>query len=170
MPAAAGGENGGFMTTSVPSTTNQTFIFTVDYGQTLEQMIAAGRYDWTNDKITTERFRVEGADLVGFAAVLFHLDADNSSEAAKSQIEKAGYEVGKIEHVLSFGAQYPEEQRKFPIVGLGSVGEIRGERRVPCLDRGGFKRGLNLTWWASHWPIHCRFLGVRKMVSRASAS
>ncbi len=160
------------MTTSVPSTTNQTYIFTVDYSQTLEQMITAGHYDWTNDKITSKRFSVEGTGTVEFEAVLFPLDKDTpfSSEKIKRQIDEAGFEVGKIEPILSFGANFPGEQRKFPIVGLGSVVEFGGNRRVPCLDRGGVKRGLNLTWWCSHWPIHCRFLGVRKKVAQTRIS
>lgn len=159
------------MTTSALSTTNQTFVFTVDYRQTLEQMIAAGHYDWTNDKINAKLFSIEGTGAVEFEAVLFPLDKGIpcSSDKIKRQIDEAGFEVGKIGHILSFGASYPEEQRKFPIVVLSSVW-IRGKRRIPCLDRGGSKRGLNLTWWASHWPIHCRFLGVRKKVAQTRFS
>lgn len=145
-------------------------VIIVDYGQTLETMIAAGRYDWKNDNITVERFPIEGKGTVEFEAVLFHFDKDISSEDAKKQIEEAGYEVGKIEHVLSFGANYPEEQRKFPIVGLGSVGEVAGNRDVACLDRSDFGRDLDLRWLDGVWDADYRFLGVRKKVSQASAS
>jgi hypothetical protein len=118
-------------------------------------MIAAGRYDWTNVNITLNFFQVEGNGAVEFEGVLFHFGGGVSSDEAKKQIEAAGYEVGKIEHILCFGANYPEEQRKFPIVGLGSVSGI-----------GGSNRGLNRSWWGSDWPSHCRFLGIRKKVSQ----
>ncbi len=149
---------------------SEPIVLIVDYGQTLEQMIAAGRYDWKNDDITTKRFPVEGKGTIEFEAVLFHFDKDISSEDAKKQIEEAGYEVGKIEHILSFGANYPEEQRKFPVVGLGSVGEVNGYRRVPYLGRVVSERGLDLDWWGDDWGAYCRFLGVRKKVSRTSVS
>ncbi len=149
---------------------SEPIVLIVDYGQALEQMIAAGRYDWKNDDITAKRFPIEGKGTVEFEAVLFHFDKDISSEDAKKQIEEAGYEVGKIEHILSFGANYPEEQGKFPIVGLGSVGEVRGSRRVPYLRGSVSERYLDLNWWGSDWLARCRFLGVRKKVSQTLVS
>ncbi len=147
---------------------SEPIVLIVDYGQTLEDMIVAGRYDWKDDNIIVKRFPIEGKGTVEFEATLFHFNENISSENAKKQIEEAGYEAGKIEHVLSFGANYPEEQRKFPIVGLGSVSEVSGARRVPCLFRGDSRRYLGLSWWGNDWSAHCRFLAVRK-VSRPSA-
>lgn len=149
---------------------SEPIVLMVDYGQTLEQMIAAGRYDWKNDDITAKLFPIEGKGTVEFEAVLFHFDKDISSDNAKKQIEEAGYEVGKIEHILSFGANYPEEQRKFPIVGLGSVGKVNGYRNVPCLNEDDSKRYLYLYWWVDDWSAGYCFLGVRQKVSQASAS
>lgn len=146
---------------------SEPIVLIVDYGQTLEAMIAAGRYDWKNGDITAERFPIEGEGKVEFEAVLFHFDKNISSEDAKQQIEQAGYEVGKIEHLLSFGANYPEEQRKFPIVGLGPVGEVDGGRVVPYLGRGVSERFLYLYWLGGDWLASFRFLGVRKKVSQA---
>ncbi len=143
----------------------EAIVLPVDYGQTLEQMIAAGRYGWKNDDITAERFLIEGKGTIEFEAVLFHFDKKISSEDAKKQIEEAGYEVGKIEHILSFGANYPEEQRKFPVVGLGSVGRFGDRSGVPYLGWGIYKRGLYLGWLVGVWYARYRFLGVRKKVS-----
>jgi hypothetical protein len=56
---------------------------------------------------------------------------------------------------------YPEEQRKFPVVALGSVAEVRGERNVPDLYRRGAERDLNLSWLDGDWIGSCRFLAVR---------
>ncbi len=149
---------------------SEPIVLIVDYSQTLEVMIAAGRYDWKNNDITAKRFPIEGKGTVEFEAALFHFDKDISSEDAKKQIEEAGYEVGKIEHVLSFGANYPEEQRKFPIIGLGSVGKVIGRRGVPYLCGLDSGRGLSFSWWGSGWRAGCRFLGVRKKSSQTLVS
>jgi hypothetical protein len=40
--------------------TVSTSLITVDYGNSLQAMIAAGKYDWVNSGITAKRFPVEG--------------------------------------------------------------------------------------------------------------
>jgi len=143
------------------------FHLTVDYSQSLEEMIAAGRYDWKNSDITAKRFPVEGTGVVEFEARYFHFDHNISSENAVKEIEQADKDnpwmSAKIEHVLAHGASFPEEQRKYPIVGLGSVGRFDGYRRVPFLYEGGSGRDLGLRWWDGGWPPICRFLAVRKV-------
>lgn len=143
------------------------FILTVDYSQSLKQMIAAGHYDWKNDDITAKRFPIKGEGVVAYEARYFNFDHNISSEDAKKEIESADtanpWSAAKIEHILSFGAKYPEEQRKYPIPGLGSVAKVYGYRRVPCLRRSGSKRGLGLRWWIGGWGSVCRFLAVRKV-------
>lgn len=149
---------------------SEAIVLIVDYGKMLEQMIAAGHYDWATTDITANRFLIEGNGMVEFEAVLFHFDKDISSEDAKEQIEQASYEVGKIEHILSFGANYPKEQLKFPILGLGSVGVVDGRCGFPCINGSESRRRLSLGWCDIVWSARCRFLGVRKKVSKASAS
>jgi hypothetical protein len=111
----------------------------VDYSQSLEDMILAGNYDWKNDDITTKRFPIVGNGQVEFEDTLFHFDRNISSEEAVKLIVAADtknpWEPAKIENVLAYGAKNPEEQRKYPIIGLGSVCEVRGDRRVPDLRR-----------------------------------
>jgi len=140
----------------------------VDYSRSLETMIAAGHYDWKNDDITAKRFPVVGKGVEQFEATLFHFNRNVSSEQAVEAIKKAdGWEPGKIEHLLAFGEKYPEEQRKYPIIALGSVARVGGDRDVPCLSRRGAGRGLHLPWWGSGWDDRYRFLAVRKLSSAA---
>ena len=142
---------------------------TVNYDQSLETMIVAGHYDWRNDDITAKRFAPKGEGVVEYEAKLFHFDRNLSSEQAVEAIKSADttnpWEPGKIEHLLSFGAKYPEEQRKYPIIGLGSVAEVDGDRDVPCLYRSGAERLLDLIWWDGGWGGSCRFLAVRQLSS-----
>ena len=159
------------LATPVPAT--EPIVLSVDYSQTLEQMIAAGHYDWKNDNITAKKFPVVGNGIVQFEAKVFHFDRDTSSQDNVDAIKAADpanpWEPAKTEHLLAFGAKYPEEQRKYPIVALGSVAEVDGDRRVPYLYRFGAGRRLDLGWWGIGWGGFCRFLAVRKLSSAAVA-
>jgi len=146
----------------------------VDYSQSLKDMILAGNYDWKNDDITAARFPIAGSGKVEFEDTLFDFGRDVSSEEAVSLIVEADpanpWAPGKIENLLAYGAKNPEEQRKNPIPALGSVGKVRGFRRVTCIGRNDSKRLLHLYWWGDDWSSHFRFLAVRKKVSQASVS
>lgn len=147
----------------VVSVITEPFRLTVDYSQSLEQMIAAGQYDWKNSNITAKRFPIEGNSIVEYEARYFHFNRDISSDDAVAAMKEAVWEPAKIEHILSCGKTFPEEQRKFPIVGLGSVASVGGDRSVPCLDRDDSERRLGLRWFAYGWGADYRFLVVRKV-------
>jgi hypothetical protein len=139
-------------------------VITIDYGMSLEDMIAAGKYNWKNIYIKAKKFPVQGEGVVQYQAKLFRFDRYISSEhavaAIKASHRKTRWEPAKIEHLLAYGAKNPEEQRQYPIVGLGSVAEVHGSRRVPFLDA---ERGLSLDWWDGGWDGDFRFLAVRKL-------
>jgi len=140
------------------------FRLTIDYSLSLEQMITTALYDWKNDNITAERFPIEETDTAEYEARYFHFNnCGISSENAIKEIEQAGWLPAKIEHVLAYGKTFPEEQLRFPIVGLGSVAEVGGNHRVPYLYRIGFKRHLALSWFGFGWCADYRFLAVRKV-------
>ncbi len=149
--------------TPTPNTFPLTIPLTIDYDRSLEEMIAAGRYDWKNSDITAKRFPLEGEDMVEFESRYFHFNHNISSEKAIEAMKKAGWEPARIEHLLCFGEKYPDEQRKFPIIGLGSVAEVRGNRSVPYLPRSDSECDLDLLWFGSGWSVGCRFLAVRKV-------
>jgi len=140
---------------------------TVDYSMSLKQMIGVSQYDSVDENITPERFPIVGADVVRFEARLFNFGRRISSEAADEEIKTADkkdpWESAKIEHLLAFGAAYPDVQRKFPVVALGSSCEIHGDRLVPGLWGRGSERRLSLDWWVGGWRDGCRFLAVRKV-------
>jgi len=142
----------------------------VDYGMSLDAMILAGNYDWKNDDITAKRFPIVGTGRVEFEDTLFHFDRDISLEDAIKEIVSADkanpWQPAKIENTLAYGAKNPEEQRRYPIVGLGSVAEVDGFRFVPDLDRDDSRRRLDLDWFGLGWDADYRFLAVRKKVSQ----
>jgi len=143
------------------------FRLRVDYDQSLEQMIAVGNYDRKNDDLTARHFPITGDGIVEFEACLFHLDRVIESKDAITIIERADpknpWAPAKTEHLLSFGVMFPEEQRKHPVIGLGSVVDIRGARAVPVLSGDESRRGLSIDWFDGGRHESCRFLAVRRV-------
>ena len=137
----------------------------VNYGRSLDEMKKAGNYDWMNDDITAERFPIKGEGIKELVPELIHFNRSISSDNALADLDKMGLRPATIEELLALGETFPEMQRKFPIIALGSVGEVSGRRSVPCLDEGGSERGLYLRWFGYDWYAGCRFLAVRKKVS-----
>src|SRR3989344_4382360 len=111
----------------------------VDYGQTLQQMIANGKYDYANSDITSGNFPTTANDGKQEVVVeLAHFGRDMESDAVLKKFEARGLRAATLPELLAFGATYPEKQREFPIVALGSVWRDRGGGRdVPCLDGSG---------------------------------
>lgn len=133
----------------------------LDYSLLLDEMVQLGKYDWTIDRITAERFPLAGEGQWEVEYELVHLNRNISSDNAETEIKKRGLEPAKIEELLAFGAKYPELQRRFPIVALGSVTLVAGNRYVACLYRVVARRSLRLFFWDDDWRAVYRFLAVR---------
>ena len=158
-------EKTGVQSEKVINTTDEIRL-AIDYTKTVEQVIADGDYDWKNDDITAQHFPVS-SEMIGkkaeVSAKLFHFNRDISSDDVISEMDKAGYRPATLMELLVLGFLFPELQRQFPIVALGSVWRYaNGGRHVPCLGVGGSGRRLSLFWFGRGWSAHCRFLGVRK--------
>ncbi len=133
------------------------FNLMIDYSQTLEQMIAAGRYDWPNSEIMAKRFFVKEVGKIFLKAELVHFNRNISSGGVVFELRKMGKRPATIEELLAFGAQYPEIQREFPVVALGSSAWICGHF-VTYLYGDGFKRCLRLHGRGGWWGVSSRFL------------
>lgn len=136
---------------------------TVPPNLTFSERIALGKYDWKNNEITESRFPHSTATVGVWEYDLYHPNCSISSEDAKSSAEVDGWHVAEAEHLLAFGAAFPDVQRKFPVIALGSVCEVNGRRYVLGLWRGNDDRGLYLHGWGGGWLAVYRFLRVRKV-------
>jgi hypothetical protein len=140
-----------------------TYAAVVDYTMSLADMIKVGKYDWVNDDITAEHFPVTGSGKTEVNLEFVHLNKSVSSEAVLAHMEANGLRPATLAELLSFGAKYPEIQREFPIVALGSSWIVSvGNRFVPYLFGSSSDRHLNLSWFGSGWVGYFRFLAVRK--------
>ena len=153
----------------VPDTENEdqldTAILTVDvnYARTVEEMVEAGRYGWNNSDISSRNFPVNRRELGNLKVHLLHFNRFISSDGAIKELDKMGFRPAELPELLALGAQHPDEQRKYPIVALGSAWRSPdGGRGVPCLDGGGSGRDLSLGWFGREWGEGYRFAAVRK--------
>ncbi len=142
------------------------FRVTVDYSTTLEQMIAAGRYDWKNQDINQKNFPIPPSKCgkkEEVAIELKHFNRTMESEEVLRELDKDGFRPANVFELQAFAERYPEKQREFPIVALGSVWRgWRGRRCVACLYGGSVGRDLRLDYFDSGWGSDCRFAAVRK--------
>lgn len=127
-------------------------------------------FDWVNDWYEHAKFELidackgvsQTAGNVAFEVVQF--DFGISTADALVELDKRGLRPATDEELVAFAKAFPDEQRKYPIVALGSV----------CLDRDGYRnvaylveysvgRGLDLDWVEYGWRgAYGRFLAVSK--------
>lgn len=139
------------------------FTVTVDYSKPLPEMIATGRYDWTNSDITSGHFPAKGSGVAELKLELVHLGKAASTDEVLRYLDEQGYRPATLPELLAFGAKFPEEQRKYPVVALASVWRRSdGSRDVPYLYRDDAGRNLSLHWSGDGWDGGYRFLAVRK--------
>lgn len=139
------------------STETEAHAVTIDYRQTLEQMIAAGGYDHVNRHINGSSFPVAGGGAAERELTLVHLGHVASTDEVLRQLDELAVRSGRIEELLAFGASYPEAQRQCPIVAVGALDEYR---RRPFLWGSARVRHLDLRFDEKIWGGNIRFLTV----------
>lgn len=138
------------------------YAISVDYAMSVEEMVRLGKCYWFNKDITTKNFPSKRVGKAEMEVELIHFDRSISSEEALREMEKMGYRAAELHELLAFGAKYPNVQREFPIIALGSVWRWHGRRYVACLRRDASRRDLGLDHFGNDWDDLCRFAAVRK--------
>jgi hypothetical protein len=150
------------MLAEASGSTNPTLSLKVNYDLRVEAAIKAGKYDWTNDNITDKNFPTSRTGQHEVEMKLFHFNRDMTSEQVIEELKKQGYRPAELHELLVLGEKYPDLQRQFPIIALGSVWQDWDDRFVPCLCRRGDERFLIPGYFNSRWDGRCRFAAVRK--------
>lgn len=133
-------------------------------------VVLKSAFDWVDDFYATISFepisRCHGVWTAVPREVSFeyvHLGRDASTDDVLAKMDRQGLRPALYGELLAFGAKYLDEQRKFPIVALGSVCRFSGGGLyVACLDGFGSGCGLRLLGVGHDWYGSCRFLAVRK--------
>ena len=117
----------------------------VDYSMSLGQMIALGKYDWTNSEVSSKHFPVNRRGTAKADIVLVQFDHAMKSEDVLRELDAQGLRPAELPELLAFGATYPEKQGEFPVVALGSVWQRwDGYRGIAGLCGGAGERYLDL--------------------------
>jgi hypothetical protein len=95
---------------------------------------------------------------------LVHLDKEMHTDAILAELDRLGFRPALYEELFGFAKQYPDEQRKYPIVALGSVCLSDDHLRSPYVYGDDSGRGLHMYPIDYPYPWHrsYRFLAVRK--------
>ena len=139
-----------------------TLAITAGYGRTIERLVRAGKYNFANGNITSQNFPTTREGVVQLKAVLVHFNRFIKSDDAVAELDKLKLRAGEIHELLAFGEQHPDEQRKYPILALGSIVKFGDYRYFPYLSGWSGRRKANLGWWGGRCRDSCRFLAFRK--------
>lgn len=139
---------------------------TIDYTKTIEQAIAGSNYNLDSSEIHTDNFPISlemaGKKVEAFLT-LFNFFYTISLEDVLFKMNKAGFREATLMELLALGSSFPESQRQFPIIALGSVlCRVKDQKLVPCLHTRGSNSHLFLSSLYSQWHSNYRFLAVRK--------
>ncbi|MBU1202933.1 hypothetical protein KKH39_02740 [Patescibacteria group bacterium] len=131
-------------------------------GDSISDMVRRGNYDWTNSNINDDYFTADApheANIIIFK----HFGEDMSTKAVLKALDDDGLRPATMSELLELGICYPELQKQFPIVALGSISQDPyGDRSVGFLYSVDGQRELGLDWIDDDWYDHFRFAAVRK--------
>ncbi|MDD5290151.1 MAG: hypothetical protein PHT40_03075 [Patescibacteria group bacterium] len=148
-------------------TIGDVYTITIPNGSTVNSLIKAGKYDWSDSVITDDHFPIRLELGKSTDLVLVHYDRDMSNQAVLNDLKLRGLRPAEPAELLMFGFIYPEKQREFPVVALGSPWRnAYGYHCVLFLDRHDGRRRLGLYCimreWYYDWHGGCRFMAVRE--------
>lgn len=130
---------------------------TVEKIPKLSSLIKRAEFDWVNPYVTDSLFPVP--ERISSDYRLFGFEKGISSEDAAARIGMEGFRPANAWEIAAYAKEGWDGKEL--VIGLGSVGEVDGNRFVPVLSRYGSERNLRLRWWVSGWDAGSRFLAVR---------
>lgn len=144
---------------------------TVNYDLTLEQMVARGDYSHVDSAINGLEVRGRRG-MHQYEAQLLHFKRRTFTKVIRSEMEaldkERPWEPAKIEHLLAFGDQYPEEQCKFNILALAvKPGLGFWPKLSSFVLRGETARSIKAhSMSSSTMPTNVRYLVIRHLVAK----
>ncbi|MFA6253209.1 MAG: hypothetical protein WCV69_03010 [Patescibacteria group bacterium] len=131
------------------------------FGKSIDELVRQGNYDWANNSINDHNFKAD--EMHQTEVFLKHFGQNMSMEAVLNALDADGLRPATMSELLGFGIRYPELQRQFPIVALGSVLQFTGGgRRAGCLYGSADERRLGLNWVDGDLSGAYRVAAVRK--------
>lgn len=135
-------------------------IVPADHQHTVPSLLKSGKYDWASPDI--KRFRMPRSTTTKVRLIPLDLGHGRfvSNTVAKAELKRRGLRPATIDELLRFGAQYPDEQRKYPIAELGSVACIHGFSCIAFLAVSRSQRIAGVLAWEDEWSNAMHFLAT----------
>lgn len=139
---------------------------TVDYGLSLKDMIAAGKYDYVsahdincfNQNNFPPEYKDKEVDLV---IKLICFDRTMESKDIAGELDVMGLRPATLPELLAFSATYPKKKRNFDIIAMDSICQLPNTKlQVVFFLREYSQRFLCQDWLNSWWGGECRFAAV----------
>lgn len=163
------------VSTRVQSKIVETFNITLVGTFTAPELVTQGKYDWSTEYITVERFPLADHQTVSRTIALVSFDnVPTSEKVLLAEFAASGLERPTYEDALYFGIQHPEVSRNRPVAFPHKSVQKPGGPGVLVLsesvgERGIGERGIGLRWFDPKdaitnkgWGSGCIFAGVRK--------
>jgi hypothetical protein len=102
---------------------NGPYTLEVDYSQSVETLVKAGRYNWIYYQVTSANFpsSENGQGTISVALVPY---SPGVSLDYLLDGPAAGMRPATLKELLAFGQAYPDVQRKVPVIALGSSANL----------------------------------------------
>lgn len=142
------------------------FSVEVDFSIPLLKQISRGRYAVVSDLVNARNYPPSDSGLTGVRPCrmrLFRLRRKMTEKKVLADLARKGARPARLEELLAFGVKYPDFQRRFPVVGLGSKWfDGDGRASVPVLGMAFAGRSLDLCWAAPKdcWHPFFRMLAI----------
>lgn len=136
------------------------YILEVNYDLDVNRLVQANKFAWKNDDVNSSNFPTKRKGVCVVKAELYEFDATVTGTEAIKKIDDDGYQCEDPHTLLTFGKQFPIEQLRRPIAGLGvHWARPRGSVCAPYLYYCGHgRRALYLCSVADSFDPYWRFL------------
>lgn len=151
----------------IKKVTAEQYQLIVDYDQSVEEAIDAGKYDYYDNNITLLHSPIECFGRVNMKVMLVHFVVNTiNTDIVLDELDKRDLRPAELCELLAFGAKFPERQKRFSILGIGSFlrNHSGNYNSYPCLSGESWRRGLFLRSEISgiYWFGSNRFAAVHK--------
>lgn len=136
----------------------QVIQVTVDYGQTLQEMIRAAGCRCLDADLMAKIFRFSKIGVWVAGLKIFHMGRYRTSSQVLLDHEHRNAKPAGIEHLLALRVNFPRFLRRYPFAAFGSIEGAGGIAVVPVMstDEQGFLLGIRD--FDSDWMGFWRFL------------
>lgn len=135
---------------------------TLNYDVGLERCIELGGYDRVDPYINSDNFPAPKAGFNEVEILVLRFGRIVTDKEVEETASRYGWRLANIYELLSVGNLYPDEQRKYPLVALGSVAtDEYGISSVAYLWGDEKERTIDRSYLGHSWHSSCRFLVVK---------